>query len=183
MVAEKVTVISRAVGTQEAFKWESSAVDGYTIEPWNKAETGTDIILSIKPDTEEEKYGSFLDTAYLESLIKKYSDFIRYPIQMEVTSYRSDPEKEEHVQPYKEVKIINSRVPIWRKQKSELTDDAYNDFYQEKHYGFDKPLRHMHVSVDGMVSYNAILYIPTEMPFNFYTREYEKGSLDRKSVV
>lgn len=175
MVAEKVTVISRAVGTQEAFKWESSAVDGYTIEPWNKAETGTDIILSIKPDTEEEKYGSFLDTAYLESLIKKYSDFIRYPIQMEVTSYRSDPEKEEHVQPYKEVKTINSRVPIWRKQKSELTDDAYNDFYQEKHYGFDKPLRHMHVSVDGVVSYNAILYIPTEMPFNFYTREYEKG--------
>jgi molecular chaperone HtpG len=175
MVADEVTVVSRALGSEAAFKWESSGVDGYTIVPAEKETTGTEIILKIKENTEDENYDEYLDEYGLKSIIKKYSDFIRYPIKMDVTQQRPQDGSEGEFEEYQEEQTINSMVPIWRKNKSELTDEDYENFYMEKHYGFDKPLTHVHISVDGAVRYNAILYIPEQTPFNYYTKEYEKG--------
>lgn len=175
MVADVVTVISRALGSDQAYKWESSGADGYTIEPVEKADIGTEVILKLKENTEDESYDEFLDEWRLKEIIKKYSDFIRYPIKMEVThSKPKDDDSNEYVD-YKEEETINSMVPIWKKNKSELTDDDYMNFYNEKRYGFDKPLKHIHISVDGTVRYNAILYIPERAPYDFYTPDYEKG--------
>ena len=175
LVADEVTVISKALGSDEAYKWQSSGVDGYSIEPCEKETVGTEIILKIKENSEEENYDEYLEEYKLKSLIKKYSDFVRYPIKMEVTSSRLKEGSEDEYEDYKEEQTINSMVPIWRKNKSELTKEDYDNFYHEKHYGFDTPLSHVHISVDGMVSYNAILYIPENMPYDFYTKEYEKG--------
>lgn len=175
LVADEVTVISKALGSDEAYKWQSSGVDGYSIEPCEKETVGTEIILKIKENSEEENYDEYLEEYKLKSLIKKYSDFVRYPIKMEVTSSRLKEGSEDEYEDYKEEQTINSMVPIWRKNKSELTREDYDNFYHEKHYGFDTPLSHVHISVDGMVSYNAILYIPENMPYDFYTKEYEKG--------
>lgn len=175
MVADVVTVISRALGSETAFKWESSGVDGYTIVPAEKDAVGTEIILKIKESTEDENYDDYLDEYRLRSLIKKYSDFIRYPIKMDVTQQRPKEGSEGEFEQYQEEQTINSMVPIWRKNKNELTDEDYENFYMEKHYGFDKPLKHIHISVDGAVRYNAILYIPEKTPFDYYTKEYEKG--------
>ncbi|WP_033828907.1 molecular chaperone HtpG [Bacillus andreraoultii] len=175
MVADVVTVISKALGATEAYKWESHGADGYTIESTEKAEVGTEIILKLKENTEDESYDEFLDEWRLKEVIKKYSDFIRYPIKMEVThSKPKDDDSNEYVD-YKEEETINSMVPIWKKNKSELTDEDYLNFYNEKRYGFDQPLKHIHISVDGTVRYNAILYIPERAPYDFYTPEYEKG--------
>ncbi|WP_346208480.1 molecular chaperone HtpG [Caldifermentibacillus hisashii] len=175
MVADVVTVISRALGSDQAYKWESSGADGYTIEPVEKADIGTEVILKLKENTEGESYDEFLDEWRLKEIIKKYSDFIRYPIKMEVThSKPKDDDSNEYVD-YKEEETINSMVPIWKKNKSELSDDDYMNFYNEKRYGFDKPLKHIHISVDGTVRYNAILYIPERAPYDFYTPDYEKG--------
>ena len=156
MVADVVTVISKALGSNEAYKWESAGADGYTIVPAEKAEVGTDIILKIKENTEDESYDEYLENYRLRAIVKKYSDFIRYPIKL------GD-------------ETINSMVPIWRKNKNELKDEDYENFYKEKRYGFDKPLKHIHISADGAVSYNAILFIPERTPFDYYTKEYEKG--------
>lgn len=156
MVADEVMVISKALGSEEAFKWESKGADGYTITPCEKATVGTDVILRIKPNTDDDQYDEFLEPYRLKEIIKKYSDFIRYPIKSEDQT-------------------VNSMVPIWRKNKNELTAEDYEQFYNEKHYGFDKPLKHVHVSADGAVSYNAILFIPEHTPFDYYSREYEKG--------
>lgn len=175
LVADEVTVISKALGSDEAYKWQSSGVDGYSIEPCEKETVGTEIILKIKENSEEENYDEYLEEYKLKSLIKKYSDFVRYPIKMEVTSSKLKEGSEDEYEEFKEEQTINSMVPIWRKNKSELTNEDYENFYHEKHYGFDKPLSHVHISVDGMVSYNAILYIPENMPYDFYTKEYEKG--------
>lgn len=175
LVADEVTVISKALGSDEAYKWQSSGVDGYSIEACEKETVGTEIILKIKENSEEENYDEYLEEYKLRSLIKKYSDFVRYPIKMEVTSSRLKEGSEDEYEDYKEEQTINSMVPIWRKNKSELTKEDYENFYHEKHYGFDTPLSHVHISVDGMVSYNAILYIPENMPYDFYTKEYEKG--------
>ncbi|SKA73887.1 molecular chaperone HtpG [Clostridium sp. USBA 49] len=175
MVADKVTVISKALGSDEAYKWESKGVEGYTIEKCEKDSVGTDIIMKIKENTEDENYDEFLDEYRLKSIIKKYSDFIRYPIKMDITKSRLKEGTENEYEEYKEEEIINSMVPIWRKNKNELTKEDYDNFYSEKHYGFDKPLKHIHISVDGAVNYNAILYIPEKMPYDFYTKEYEKG--------
>lgn len=175
MVADVVTVISKALGETEAYKWESSGADGYTIEPCDKETVGTEITLKLKENTEEENYEEYLEEYRLKSIIKKYSDFIRYPIKMDVTEHKP---KEDSENDYEEVKVeqtINSMVPIWRKNKNELADEDYEKFYAEKHYGFDKPLKSIHVSVDGAVRYNAILYIPEAMPFDYYTKEFEKG--------
>lgn len=175
MVADVVTVISRALDSDQAYKWESSGADGYTIEPVEKADIGTEVILKLKENTEDESYDEFLDEWRLKEIIKKYSDYIRYPIKMEVThSKPKDDDSNEYVD-YKEEETINSMVPIWKKNKSELTDDDYMNFYNEKRYGFDKPLKHIHISVDGTVRYNAILYIPERAPYDFYTPDYEKG--------
>lgn len=175
MVADVVTVISKAVGSDEAFKWESKGADGYTIVPAEKETAGTDIILKIKDNTEEESYDEFLEQYRLRSIIKKYSDFIRYPIKMEMTSSRLKEGTDNEFEEVQEEQTINSMVPIWRKNKSELTDEDYNNFYNEKRYGFDKPLKHVHISADGAVVYNAILFIPENTPFDYYTKEYEKG--------
>ncbi|TCS81028.1 molecular chaperone HtpG [Tepidibacillus fermentans] len=175
MVADKVTVISKALGSDEAYKWESTGSDGFTIEPYKKESVGTEIILKIKENTEDENYDEYLDEYRLKAIIKKYSDFIRYPIKMDVTRRKPKEGSENEFVEYKEEQIINSMVPIWRKNKNELTSEDYENFYREKHYGFDKPLKHIHISVDGAVRYHAILFIPEKMPFDYYTKEYEKG--------
>ncbi|MGG4032866.1 molecular chaperone HtpG [Paenibacillus cisolokensis] len=175
MVADKVTVISKALGSDEAYKWESSGADGYTVEPAEKAEVGTDIILKIKENTEDDRYDEFLEEYRLRAIIKKYSDFIRYPIKMDVTKTRPKEGAENEFEEYREEETINSMVPIWRKNKNELKPEDYDNFYAEKRYGFDKPLAHIHIKADGAVNYNAILFIPEQPPFDYYTKEYEKG--------
>lgn len=175
MVADTVTVISKAFGSDEAFRWQSKGVDGYTIEPWDKDTVGTDIILKIKENSAEENYDEFLEEYHIKSLVKKYSDFIRYPIKMNVTGRRLKEGSDKEFEDYTEEQVLNSMVPIWKKNKNELKQEDYENFYAEKHYGFDKPLKYIHVSVEGAFSYNAILFIPEKMPFDFYTREYEKG--------
>ncbi|MDD4504328.1 MAG: molecular chaperone HtpG, partial [Clostridiaceae bacterium] len=175
MVSDTVTVVSKAFGSDEAYKWESKGAEGYTIELCEKDTVGTDVILKMKENTEDEKYDEYLDEYRLKAIIKKYSDFVRYPIKMDMTSRRPKEGSEEEYEDYTEEQIINSMVPIWKRNKNELEKEDYEKFYSEKHYGFDKPLKHIHISADGAVSYNAILFIPEKMPFDFYTKEYEKG--------
>lgn len=175
LVADKVTVISKAFGSNEAYKWESEGEDGYTIEPCSKDNVGTEVILKIKENSEDEDYDQYLNEYKLQEMIKKYSDFIRYPIKMDVTTKKLKEGSEDEYEEVKELKVVNSMVPIWKKNKKELTDEDYDNFYLEKHYGFDKPLKHIHISVDGMISYNAILFIPENTPYDFYTKGYEKG--------
>lgn len=175
LVADKITVITKAFGADKAYKWESDGVDGYTISEAEKNSFGTDIILHLKANDEDENYDEFLEEYKLKSLIKKYSDFIRYPIKLDVTKSRVKEGIENEQEEYVEEETVNSMVPLWRRNKNELTDDDYNNFYVEKRFGFDKPLRHMHISVDGMISYNSILYIPENIPYDYYTKEYEKG--------
>jgi molecular chaperone HtpG len=175
MVADKVTVISKALDSDQAYKWESEGADGYTIAPAEKDSIGTEIILTLKEDTEDEKYSDYLEEYRLRSIIKKYSDFIRYPIKMEVTESRPKKDNDKEFEEVKEVQTINSMVPIWRKNKSELKPEDYENFYMEKHYGFDKPLRYINIQADGMIRYHAILYIPESIPFDYYSKEYEKG--------
>ncbi|MCA1319964.1 molecular chaperone HtpG [Bacillus tianshenii] len=175
MVADVVTVISRALGQDEAYKWESEGAEGYTIEPAEKETVGTTIILKLKENTEDESFDEYLEEYRLKAIIKKYSDFIRYPIKMDVTTTKPKSEDDQELEEISEEQTINSMVPIWRKNKNELTKEDYEKFYQEKHYGFDKPLKHLHVSVDGTIRYNAILYIPENMPYDYYSKEFEKG--------
>ncbi|APB71717.1 molecular chaperone HtpG [Paenibacillus polymyxa] len=175
MVADVVTVTTKALGSDTAYKWESTGADGYTIEAAEKDEVGTEIVLKIKANTEDESYDEYLDEYRLKALIKKYSDFIRYPIKMDITGKRLKEGSDNEFEDYEEEQLINSMVPIWRKNKSELTDEDYQNFYAEKRYGYDKPLQHIHVSADGAVVYQAILFIPENIPFDFYSKEYEKG--------
>ncbi|WP_438491903.1 molecular chaperone HtpG [Paenibacillus sp. IHBB 3054] len=175
MVADDVTVISKALGSDQAYKWESQGADGYTIEPFEKDAVGTEIILKIKENSEEDNYDEFLEEYRLKSIIKKYSDFIRFPIKMDITGSQPKEGSEGEFEETKEEQTVNSMVPIWRKNKNELTTEDYDNFYAEKRYGFDKPLKHIHISADGAVVYNAILFIPENTPFDYYTKEYEKG--------
>jgi len=175
MVADVVTVTSRALGSDEAYQWESKGADGYTITPAEKDTVGTEIVLKIKPNTEEDQYDEFLEEYRLRAIIKKYSDFIRYPIKMDVKTQRPKEGADNEFEEVQEEQTLNSMVPIWRKNKGELTDADYENFYNEKRYGFDKPLKHIHVKADGAVVYNAILFIPEHTPFDYYTKEYEKG--------
>lgn len=175
LVADKITVITKAFGEDKAYKWESDGVDGYTISEAKKDSFGTDIILHLKENDEDENYDEFLEEYKLKSLIKKYSDFIRYPIKLDITKSKIKEGTENEHEEYVEEETVNSMVPLWRRNKNELTDEDYNNFYMEKRFGFDKPLRHMHISVDGMISYNSILYIPENIPYDYYTKEYEKG--------
>ena len=175
LVSDTVTVISKAFGSDEAYKWESKGIEGYTIEPCEKETVGTDVILKIKENTEDENFDQFLDEAKLQGIVKKYSDFIRYPIKMDVKEMKLKEGSETDYEEEIIEKVVNSMVPIWRKNKSELKQEDYDNFYSEKHYGFDKPLAYTHISVDGAICYNAILFVPERMPYNFYTKEYEKG--------
>ena len=175
MVADVVTVISKALGSGEAYKWESTGADGYTIEPCEKETIGTQIILKIKENTEDETYDEYLEEYRLKEIIKKYSDFIRYPIKMDITEKRPKEGSDNELEDYTEEQVINSMVPIWKKNKNELTSEDYEQFYSEKRYGFDKPLTHLHINVDGTIRYNAILFIPENSPFDYYSKEFEKG--------
>jgi molecular chaperone HtpG len=175
MVAEVVTVCTKSLDSKEAYKWESKGADGYVITSCEKEHTGTEIILKINKNTDDEDYDEFLDEYNLRNLVKKYSDFIRYPIKMDITTSVKKEGSEDEYEDIVEEQVINSMVPIWRKNKNELNDEDYENFYNEKRYGFDKPLKHIHISADGMVRYNAILFIPEKMPYDFYTKEFEKG--------
>jgi len=175
MVAETVTVISKSLDSGEAYKWESKGAEGYTIEPCTKDSVGTEIILKIKENTEDENYDEYLDEYRLKEIIKKYSDFIRYPIKMDITNTKLKEGTEDEYEEYIEEQTLNSMVPIWKKNKSELKEEDYDKFYEEKHYGYDKPLKHIHIIVDGAVRYNSILFIPQNTPYDYYTKEYEKG--------
>ncbi|NLY46266.1 MAG: molecular chaperone HtpG [Tissierella sp.] len=175
MVAETVTVITKPYGSDEAYQWESSGVDGYTIQSAQKNSIGTRIVLKLKENNEDENYDEYLEEYRIRSLIKKYSDFIRYPIKMDISTSRLKEGTEDEYEEVIEEKTVNSMVPIWRKNKNELTEEDYNKFYSEKHFGFDEPLKYTHLSVDGTLRYDAILYIPKEAPYDFYTKEYEKG--------
>ena len=183
MVAKKVTVITKAYGSDVAYRWESEGVDGYTISEDDKASVGTEIILELLDDTDDEKYGEFLDTYRLKGLITKYSDYIRFPIKMEVTHSRpveqSEEDKEAGKSPefeeYIEIETLNSMVPLWKKSKSELKEEDYKHFYTEKFYDYNEPLKYSHVVNEGVPSYNALLYIPSKAPYDFYSKEFEKG--------
>ncbi|MCC8136133.1 MAG: molecular chaperone HtpG [Ruminococcus sp.] len=184
MVAKKVTVISKAYGSDKAYQWESEGVDGYTISEAEKKNVGTDIILELLDDTDDENYSDFLDQYRLKSLIKKYSDYIRFPIKMEMTHSRpvekpEGEEKDENAAPeyedYIEVETLNSMVPLWKKNKNELKEEDYKHFYTEKFYDYNEPLKYAHVKNEGNANYNALLYIPSKAPFDFYSKEYEKG--------
>ncbi|OUS78639.1 molecular chaperone HtpG [Paenibacillus sp. MY03] len=175
MVADEVKVTTRALGSDQAYQWVSEGADGYVITPAEKASVGTEIVLRIKENTEDEQYDEFLEQYRLRAIIKKYSDFIRYPIKMDMTSQRPKEGSEGEFEETIEEQTLNSMVPIWRRNKNELTDEDYAAFYAEKRYGFDKPLKHVHISADGAVVYNAILYIPENAPFDYYTKEYAKG--------
>lgn len=175
MVADKITVTSKALGSETAYKWESTGADGFTVEETEKSDIGTEIILHLKTSSEEFDYDKYLDEYTLRSIIKKYSDFIRYPIKMEIEKRRLKEGSEDEYESYSEEETVNSMVPLWRRNKSELKDEDYENFYVEKHYGFDKPIKHIHISVEGTVSYNSILYIPRNIPFDYYSPEFEKG--------
>ena len=183
MVAETVTVISRRYGSEEAWMWQSSGADGYTITPAQRDTAGTDVIMKLKADTEDEKYSRFLEEFELRELVKKYSDYIRYPIRMEVTKSRrkeqTEEDKKENREPeyeeYTEVETLNSMVPLWQRNKKDVTDEEYDAFYREKFFDYEKPICHLHLSVEGAVTYKALLYVPGRAPYDFYTKDYKKG--------
>lgn len=175
MVAKKIKVESKAVGADKAFVWKSEGADGYTIKECKKKDVGTVITLKLKDDTEEEKYSDFLDVFKVKGIVKKYSDYIRYPIKMEVEKSKLKEGTESEYETYTEEEVVNSMVPIWKKKKSDVTEEEYNSFYTDKFFDYDKPLKTIHTSVEGQCSYNSLLYIPSHLPYDFYTKEYEKG--------
>ena len=181
MVSDRVSVLSRAYGQEQAYLWESSGADGYTVTEAEKDGCGTEITLHIKEDTDDEKYSKYLEEYELRSLVKKYSDYIRYPIQMMVEKRRlkagdedKKPEDQEY-ESYQELETLNSMVPLWKKNKSEISDEDYNNFYKDKFYDYTDPAKVIHTDVEGVVSYTSLLFIPGKAPYNYYTREYEKG--------
>ena len=183
MVAASVTVISRKYGSEKAWKWVSDGADGYTIEECTRDSVGTDVIMALKADTEDENYSEFLDEYKIRELIRKYSDYIRYPIRMEVTKSRmkelSPEEKEENKSPeyesYTEVETLNSMVPIWQRSSKDVSEEEYNSFYREKFFDYNKPLRTIHMSAEGTVSFKALLYVPGKAPYDFYTKDFKRG--------
>ncbi|MBE7039431.1 MAG: molecular chaperone HtpG [Ruminococcaceae bacterium] len=175
MVAETVTVETKKHGSDSGYKWESSGADGYTVKETEKDKAGTVITLYLKESTEDENYDEFLEEYRISGLIKKYSDYIRYPIKMLVTKSRPKTDNEKEYETYKEEETLNSMVPIWRKNKQELSEDDYKNFYREKFYDYQDPVKTIHTSADGMVSYKALLFIPSHAPFDYFTKEYEKG--------
>lgn len=175
MVSSAVTVVSRAYGEEQAYQWESTGTEGYTIGECEKAACGTEITLKIKENTEDEKYDEFLQEYRIRSLIKRYSDYIRYPIKMNIEQRKLKEGTEDEYDTVIEEQTVNSMIPIWRKNKSEIKQEEYEDFYQEKFYDFSKPVKIIHTNVEGVVSYNALLYVPAKAPYNYYSKEYEKG--------
>ena len=178
MVSDKITVVTRKYGSDQAFRWESDGADGYTITPCEKETVGTDVIMHIKADGEEVNYSEFLQEHTLRNLVKKYSDYIRWPIRMEVTKSRKKegcPEDKPEYEDYKEEETLNSMVPIWQRRKGDVTKEEYEKFYQEKFMDFAPPQSVITVSAEGQVSYKALLFIPSRPPFDYYTTDYERG--------
>lgn len=175
MVSDKITVTSKSVDDEKAYVWESEGVDGYTITDGKKKEIGTEIILKIKEDTDEYEYSKYLDEYELKQLVKKYSDYIAFPIKMECTHHELVDEEKKEYKDTKEIETLNSMVPIWKKNKNEVKDEDYDNFYMDKFSDYDKPLKVISSSVEGMISYKSLLFIPSHAPYDFYTQEYEKG--------
>ena len=175
MVSDKVTVESKSVDEVQAHKWESTGAEGYTIEPCEKEDIGTTITLHIKEDNEDEKYSEFLEQYKIQGLIKRYSDYIRYPIKMDIEHQHKKEGTENEYETEIETETINSMIPIWKKEKSKVTKEEYNSFYTEKFNDFMPPLKVIHSSVEGQFTYNALLYIPSHLPYDYYSQEYEKG--------
>ena len=174
MVASSVTVISRKYGEDTAWKWVSDGADGYTIEQTTKEHPGTDIIMTLKADTEEEKYSEYLQEYQIRELVRKYSDYIRYPIVMDVTKSRKMEDSDEYEQ-YTETETLNSMVPIWQRNKKDVTEEEYETFYREKFFDYTKPLRTIHSSAEGSVTFKALLYVPGKAPYDYYSREFKRG--------
>ena len=179
MVASKVEVISKKYGSAVANKWTSSGIDGYEIEPCTKDTYGTDIILHLKDDTDEEKYSKYLEEYEISTLIKKYSDYITYPITMYETHKHLKPKKDEkdpdEYEEHTELTTLNSLIPIWKKDKSKITAEEYNTFYSDKFFDYEEPIAHIHTKAEGTIEYTSLVYIPSHAPFDYYTKEYEKG--------
>lgn len=174
MVASSVTVVSRKYGEDKAYKWVSNGADGYTIEETIRENPGTDVIMTIKEDTEEEKFSEFLEEYEIRSLVKKYSDYIRYPIRMEISKSRKK-EDEDGYESYMEEETLNSMVPLWQRAKKDVTEEEYDAFYRERFFDYNKPAKVIHTSAEGSVSFKALLYIPSKAPFDFYSREFKPG--------
>ncbi|MGM9626413.1 MAG: molecular chaperone HtpG [Eubacteriales bacterium] len=181
MVADKITVTSKAFGADSAYVWESEGVDGYTVSPCEKETAGTDILLHLRPDTEEEKYSDYLDSWRIKNLVKKYSDYIRYPIRMDITTEQLkegvDPssDAEDKYETVTNTETLNSMVPLWKKRAQDITEEEYASFYKDKFYDFEAPAKTIHFKSEGTATFDALLFIPEKAPFNYYTKDYEKG--------
>ena len=175
MVSDDITVLSRASGSSEAYEWHSTGIDGYTVVPAQKDECGTVITLHIKEDTDDEKYSEFLDKYRIRALVKKYSDYLRYPIKMDMEKSVPKEGKEGEYETVIETETLNSMIPLWKKQPSECTDEEYNGFYREKFMDYDEPLKVIHTKFEGLTSSDVLLFIPKHAPFNYYTKDFEKG--------
>ncbi len=175
MVSDKIKVESKSVDSDKAYIWKSEGADGYEIKPGKREEIGTTITLTIKEDTDEENYSEFLDTYRIESIVKKYSDYIRYPIKMMVEHSKLKEGSENEYEKEVVEETVNSMIPLWKKEKKDITEEEYQNFYSSKFFDYDKPLKTIHTKVEGQCSYNALLYIPGHLPYDFYTKEYEKG--------
>ena len=173
MVSDEIEVKSKKFGEDKAYIWKSSGVDGYTIDECKKDEYGTEITLHLKDDTDDDKYSKYSDEFTIEGLVKKYSDYIKYPIKMDLTHEHQD--KDGKSEKHTEEQVLNSMIPLWKKNKNEVSEDDYNAFYMYKFYDYEKPLSIIHSSVEGKISYNALMYIPSKAPFDFYNKDYEKG--------
>ena len=179
MVADNVSVLSRKYGEEGANLWQSDGAEGYEITPCERDAAGTDVILHLKDDSEDEKYSDYLEEYTLRNLVRKYSDYIRYPIQMEVTRTREveDPEDKEKktTEEYQQLDTLNSMVPLWQRPKNEVTQEEYDRFYQEKFYDFEKPVLTLHLAAEGAVSFHALLFVPAKAPYDYYTKDYQGG--------
>jgi len=174
MVASSITVISKKYGEDKAWKWVSDGADGYTIEEAEKETPGTDIIMTLKEDTEDDKYSEFLEEYQIRSLIRKYSDYIRYPIKMEISKSRKMEDSDEY-ETYLELETLNSMIPLWQRAKKDVTEEEYDSFYREKFFDYNKPLRTIHSSAEGTVSFKALMYVPSKAPYDFYTKDFKHG--------
>ena len=174
MVASSITVVSRKYGSDVAWKWVSDGADGYTIEQTTRDSVGTDVIMTLKEDTEESSFSEFLEEFKIRELVRRYSDYIRYPIRMEVTKSRKKEDSDEYEQ-YSQMETLNSMVPIWQRSSKDVSEEEYNTFYREKFFDYNKPLRTIHMNAEGTVSFKALLYVPGKAPYDFYTKDFKPG--------
>lgn len=175
MVSKKVEVLTRKVGCEDAYLWSSDGIEGYTIEKTRKDSYGTDIILYLKDNTEDENYDEFIEEYEIRNIVKKYSDYIKYPINMEVENSRLKEGSDKEYESYKEIATLNSMVPLWKKDKKNITEEEYNNFYSNKFYDYESPLKVIHNNVEGLVEYKSLLFVPSHTPFDYYYKEYKKG--------